>query len=155
MKTYYYDVTGENTATSVFVRDAEVIRAGTTVSSMSPRHRNVVYQQMGVEYDIHFLFDDALPEISFYTVPQVDIFAVDCAGGFLGTLGRCTDFDSDAPICYIDNEQRCYLAAENGRALLTGKAAWKWELVPYEGIEVYASREEAEKAHEFLGKDHL
>lgn len=82
MKKLYLDCT-EGEVVSVYVRDAEVIPAGTTVYTMPLRERGPAYDRWGKEYGIYFLFEDMEVEIPFYAVPRVDIFAVDGQGGFL------------------------------------------------------------------------
>ena len=52
-----------------------------------------------------------LIKLSFYTVPQVDVFATDSEGGLIGTVGSFTDLQSDLPICYINKNKECFLVA--------------------------------------------
>lgn len=152
-KTYYYDVESTSGCVGVFLKDADVCPAGTTVFSMPVRHRNVVYKRIGVEYDIFFLFEDMSVEIDFYAVPQVNVFAVDCSGGLLGTVGEVSDFDSKAQICYIDRERRVWLAAENARELMEKKDGWKRSLQPFDGVRLFANRKEAMSCNQFIEPD--
>ena len=119
MRKMYLDETETHECTSLFMRDVEIIHAGTTVYSMPVKEKNSEYEKFGNEYDIHFIFDDDIPHIDFYTIPQVDIMATDSLGGFIGTVGQISDLESDAPICYIDKERNCYLVAENAKDLST------------------------------------
>ena len=151
MRKVYFDKTApENACTSVYVRNAEVIAAGTTIYSMSIKEKNAEYQKFAEEYKIHFIFDDKLPTIDFYTVPWVDIFATDGNGGLFGTIGSITDLNADAPICYMDQEHTCFLAAENGNDFLTAAGSWREHLRPYAGITFYRSKEEAKQQLEFI-----
>ena len=150
MKKLYLDVTEMKTCTSVSVKDAEVIRAGTTIYSMPVKDKSDEYQRFAQEYDIHFIFDDNIPQIGFYTVPQVDIMATDSDGGYIGTIGQQCDLESDAPICYIDSNRNCYLIAENGKEFLENAAVWKNCLKAYESIVFYNSKADAEKELEFV-----
>lgn len=150
MKKLYMDVTERNECIVVIVEGVEIIHAGTTISSMSVKEKNSKYERYADEYDVHFIFDDAIPRIGFYTVPQVDIFATDSHGGFIGTVGQTSDLQSGAPICYIDNSLDCYLIAENARDFINGISKWRNRLKKYNGITFFSSKTEAEKAVEFL-----
>lgn len=154
MKTVYLDRTA-NTQVIVILseKDYTLLNAGTTIYSMPVREKNDEYRRYGEEYDIHFIFDDNVPVIPFYTVPQVDIFAVDGSGGYIGTVGETTDLKSGDPICYIDRNHRCYLIAETGKDFLACVGKWKEKLRPYEALEFFATMEEAKEKHEFLDID--
>lgn len=152
MKTIYLDAVGSKKkgAIGVFVQDTRVVWTGTTVYSMSVKEKNDEYRRYADEYDIHFIFDDEIPVIDFYTVPRVDILALDSEGGFIGTVGQESDLQSDAPICYINRDRECFLIAENGQEFLKCAASWKKNKKPYDGITFYRSREEAQKEREIL-----
>lgn len=150
MRKVYLDKTEINNCISVFATDAEVIPTGVTISCMSTKHKNGEYQKYADDYDIHFIFDDDIPVFAFYTVPQVDILARDSEGGFIGTVGQRSDFESDAPICYINNRQECFLIAKTGKEFLKIADSWKRYFKPYNGIVFYASKSEAEKELEFI-----
>lgn len=149
MKKIYLDVTELKECTSVWIKDVEIIRAGTTVYSMPIRHKNEEYERFAKEYDIHFIFDDNIPVIDFYTIPQVDILATDSRGGYIGTIGQMSDLESEAPICYIDRDRKCYLISKTGKDFLQKVSSWKDVLAPYEEIKFYSSKTEAMKENEF------
>jgi len=134
-------------------KDYTLLNAGTTIYSMPVREKNDEYRCYAEEYDIHFIFDDNVPAIPFYTVPQVDIFAIDGSGGYIGTVGEVTDLGSDSPICYIDRQHRCWLVAETGKGFLACVGNWKETLRPYEAVEFFATMEEAKGKYEFLDMD--
>jgi hypothetical protein len=69
MRKVYLDKTEINNYIGVFVKDAEVIPTGTTIYYMSTKYKNEEYQKYADNYDIHFIFDDDIPTLSFYTVP--------------------------------------------------------------------------------------
>lgn len=106
MNKLYVDVTELDKCVCIAVKDKEVIKAGNIVYSMSS---NENYQQYADNYDIHFILDDDIPELSFYTVPQVDVFATYSEDGLIGTVGSMTDLESDSPICYINKNKKCFL----------------------------------------------
>ncbi len=148
MRKVYLDRTpGE--AVSVYIRNAEVIPAGTTVCSMPSRCRNAEYDRWQQEYGISFLFDDMRMEFPFYAVPWVDIFAVDNEGGCLGTLGQQTDLEGNAPICYI-KDRKCCLIAESGPDFRKKASDWRNCLTEYTGVTLYDSREQAARTLEFV-----
>ena len=152
MRKVYLDTTQADMCISVYVKDAEVVPAGASVNAMSVKHKNSEYQKFAEEYDIHFIFADDVPKVDFYTVPMVDIFAVDSAGGYVGSVGQLTDLEADIPICYIDFEKRCYLIATNGNDFLRKVSNWKAHLMPYNDIEFFDSLEMAQKKFEFLDR---
>ena len=150
MRKVYLDRTIITECTSVWLKDAEVIWAGATIYSMPVKHKNQEYQRFADEYDIHFIFDDNIPALDFYTVPLVEIFAVDSNGGYLGSVGEGIDLDGNAPICYIDKEHNCYLIVNKSKDFLNHVANWKACLTPYKEVEFFSSKEEAMKKYEFL-----
>lgn len=150
MKKLYLDETEAHECMSIFIKDVEIVHAGTTIYSMSVEDKNAEYERYADEYDIHFIFDDDIPHIDFYAIPQVDIMATDSQGGFIGTIGQITDFISDAPICYIDNDRNCYLIAENGQDFLKCVPMWRNFLREYDGITFYNTKSDAQKAIEFV-----
>ena len=101
-------------------------------------------------YDIHFIFYDDTIKLSFYTVPQVDVFATDSEGGLIGTVGSFTDLQSDLPICYINKNKECFLVANSGKEFLETTKSWKNNLKPYNEVIFYESKLEAEKELRFI-----
>lgn len=155
MRKVYLDTTQSDMCISVYVNDAEVVFAGTTVNSMSVKHKNSEYQRFAEEYDIHFIFEDNIPRINFYTVPMVDIFAVDSAGGYIGSVGQSTDLQKDIQICYIDRHKKCYLIAEGGKDFLNNVHQWKEQLTPYTNVEFFETLEVAQEKYEFINRVEL
>ncbi len=148
MKKLYLDCT-EGEVVSVYVRDAEVIPAGTTVYTMPLRERGHAYDRWGKEYGIYFLFEDMEVEIPFYAVPRVDIFAVDGQGGFFGTVGQGTDPEGEGPVCFF-KEGKCRLIAESGPEFIANGAVWRQRLRDYPQVRLYDSREQAARELEFI-----
>lgn len=150
MNKVYLDMTQGHECLAVYAKDCEIIPAGTTVYSMPVKERSAEYSRFAREYGIHFIFDDQVPRIDFYTIPRVDIMALTDDGGYLGTIGGTCDLAGGAPICYIDRDQNCYLAAADGKSFLENVACWKSNLKRYEGIYIFSSAAEAKKNREFL-----
>ena len=155
MRKVYLDTTQSNMCISVYVKDAEVVLAGTPVNAMSVKHKNSEYQRFAEEYDIHFVFEDNVPKIDFYTVPMVEIFAVDSVGGYIASVGQSTDLQEDIPICYIDADKRCYLIAENGKEFLKNVHQWKEQFTLCTNIEFFDSFEKAQEKCDFLDRVEL
>ena len=83
---------------------------------------------------------------------MMEIFAIDSAGGYIGSVGQSANFEGDIPICYVDAKKRCYLIATNGRDFLNNVHQWKEKLTTYTGIELFDSFEMAQKKYEFLDR---
>lgn len=129
--------------------EEEVVFTGTTIQSMDVTFKKdyQVYEDL---YDIHFIFEDNLPTIKFYTNPQVDIVAIDSLGGFIGAVGESFDIESSAPICYINQELECFLIAENAKEFSQNIASWRKNLKPYNNITFYVSKIEATQELRFI-----
>jgi len=152
MRKAYLDITEltEKEAISIFVGDdTEIILAGTTIYSMDVNLKKII-KKYADNYDIQFIFDDCIPNVEFYTIPQVDIMAIDSIGGYIGTIGQQCDIESDAPICYISSELECFIVAENGIDFLKNMESWKENLKFYDKVRFYLSKTEAEKELEFI-----
>ena len=150
MRKVYLDRTELTGAINVFLKGTEIILAGTTIFSMSVHDRKEEYQKYANDYDIQFIFDDSIPHLEFYTVPYVDIMAIDSKGGFIGTVGQQCDLESDAPICYINRDLECLIISENGKDFLSNIESWQDNLKPNDKITVYRSKAEAETYLEFI-----
>ena len=152
MNKLYLDVSKRENypAISIGIKDTEVITSGSTVYHMDSNDKNEIYQQYADEYDIHFIFDEDIIKLSFYTVPQVDVFATDSEGGLIGTVGSFTDLQSDLPICYINKNKECFLVANSGKEFLETTKSWKNNLKPYNEVIFYESKLEAEKELRFI-----
>lgn len=150
MKKVYFDETENHKCIGIFIRDTQVIRAGTTINAMPISDKNEQYKQIAEDYDLHFIFEDQIPNINFYTIPQIDIIATDSNGGYIGTIGQFTDLSAPNPICYIDANQNAYLIATNMQNLLQNLATWKNNLTPYKKITFYKSKTQAQQQLEFI-----
>lgn len=150
-QTFYLDRTEEAGAIGIIAAEGtEIIPAGATLYAMPVGEKNAEYQRIADEQEVHFIFEDHLPEIDFYTVPQVDLFAQDRAGNFFGTVGGTSELTSDQPICYIKRDLSCWLLFERGADFLENMADWRNRLKPYQGVHFYSSKQEAEKDLSFI-----
>jgi hypothetical protein len=157
MRKVYLDTTQSSMCISVYVKDAEVVLAGTTINSVSVREKkkNSEYQRFADEYDIHFIFDDNVPKLDFYTIPMVDIFATDSEGGYIGSLGQVTDLQENILICYIDKDKKCYLITDNGNDFIANASNWKSNMTEYTDIEFFNSLSTAQEKYEFLDRSSI
>ena len=150
MKRIYWDETQNSECIGIIMKDAQVIPAGAVVYSMPVNDKNSKYERFAKEYHIHFIFDDDIPTLSFYTIPMVSIFAADGQGGYIGSIGETVDIRGTAPICYIDPSKKCFLVAENAGKLLEIADHWKEAMTPYTEIEFFDSLKTAKAKYEFL-----
>lgn len=148
MRKVYLDQCQLTGCVGVFMHDAEVIPAGTTIYAMPVKDKNSEYERYASEYDMHFIFDDALPKVDFYTVPQVEIIATDSRGGYLGSLGG--GFNRESKVCYIDRDRNCFLSSRSGGELLKKPEEWQSTLSLCDCVELFRSAEEARAKYEFL-----
>lgn len=154
MKKVYFDNSAGD-CVSIHIKDAEAIPAGVSIYSMPVSAKNKEYERFAQDYDIHSIFDDCVPEIDFYAVPRIDVFATDSEGGFICTVGGITDFQSEAAICYIDKERDVYFVAENGKKFLENISGWKANRKIFRLVKIYISQDEAAQELEFISIDEL
>ena len=150
MRKIYLDDTSLDGCVAVYISDAEVVRAGTSVYSMPVSDKNDEYKNIAEKYDINFIFDDNIPAIDFYTIPMTSVFATDSKGGYLVSVRDFFDLKSDVPICYISSDKKCYLVAENAKEFIENISVWKNNMRLFTDIKFYSSKAEAEKENEFL-----
>ncbi|MEG0803740.1 MAG: N-acetyltransferase, partial [Pygmaiobacter sp.] len=110
--------------TGIIISTAEglpckTVYAGSTIFSMPRSDKERIYALLDTDFDLRFIFDDALPTPEFYPVPHLMLFATDSLGGYFGTTESGMDIDEEnAPIYYIDRTYACFFLAENLRELL-------------------------------------
>ena len=150
MKKIYIDKSSVPGPTDIWIKDAKAIWAGAVISSMSVKQKNEDYKKIALGHDVHFIFDDEIPVVDFYTVPLVDIFAMDSTGGYIGSIGEAAYFGSNATICYISQQKECFFIAKNFSEFINHLDDWKEHMVPYNEVDFFSSQEEAEKQYEFL-----
>lgn len=144
------DMTKCNDCVCVYIKNKEVVQAGTTIYSMPIQEKNAEYQRFAEDYDIRFIFDDFNIFADFYAVPRVDIMAVDSCGGYIGTVGGATDIEGDLPICYIDGDKNVFYVAKNMKEFIGKRENWKKDITPCGDIEMFASKEAAENKYNFF-----
>ena len=152
MKTIYVDVNQFDNVNGVFVNDNNIVlkSAGAVISAMDIKDYNEDYKRFKEEYDIQFIFENNVPKIDIFTIPMVDIFAVDSEGGYIASLGEMTNLRENIPICYIDKNHKCYFICDNGKDFINNANHWKNMLKLCSSIEIFDSKESAMKQYEFL-----
>lgn len=100
-------IIGENS------KSKEIIYTGKILSSMpiSEKAEERAYKILDDDYDICFIFDDNIPNIDFYPVPKLEIFAFDSYNGFFCSANDSSE--EDAQIYYIDKSLNIYYLASN------------------------------------------
>lgn len=154
MKKVYYDMCDNNGCAAIMPREIEAVPAGTTLYPMRARSKNAEYQKYADIYDLRFVFNDDIPQINFYTVPHVDIFARDSLGGLFGTIGQTTGIAVVAPICYIRDGKECFLIANSLKIfiqMLESGQDWRTTMIPDHDITFFTSKADAERRFEFVG----
>lgn len=148
--TCYIDPTGVQGCIGLISED-DIVFTGVSISSMPvslKAKEGEAYAQFARDYGIFFLFDDDIPAVDFYSIPRLDIAAVDGEGGFLASVGRNFDLHDPVPLVYLSKELECYLITEDSTQFLKMAAHWREHLQPYDGIRLYPSKEAAKKDFE-------
>lgn len=112
----------------------EPVCTGKVILSMTVTEKQEkAYQILAEEYDVRFIFDDAIPKLEFYPIPQLGIFAIDSLGGCFGSTNVVVDIsEENAPIYYVNNELQYYYLAANLLAfiqLVVFQPEWKKGIV--------------------------
>lgn len=150
----YLDMTQVKGCFGVIPENGEVIvLTGVSVNSMPlsvKRKEGEAYDDFARKYGIHFIFDDCIPEIDFYTVPKIEVAATDGDGGFIASVGEPFSLRDSVPLIYISAERKAYLITEDSRKFLSIASKWKEKLTPYDGVALYASIEDALKDYSII-----
>lgn len=126
--------------------DAELISAGARFH-IEPESEET--KTLTRDCDVHFIAEDKTPEISFYSVPAVEIIAFDSLGGYIALYGEAEE------VIYIDKEQNVFYLAEDMNAFLADAANWREICQPFDEIEIFPSKEAAAEKYEFLNAEEL
>lgn len=142
----YMDFSGTEGAVGYIADGEPVIPVGVSISAMPMSVKQKEweqYQQFAKENDVFFLFEDNVPTIDFYAVPRVDIVATDSAGGLIGSVENTFDLSHSVPLIYLSPDRECFLITADSTQFLSMASQWKKNLVPYNGVRLYPSKEEA------------
>lgn len=129
-----------------------MVPTGTTIRVMDleETESKEQYEKLARDFDINFIFNDIVPKVDFYTVPQVDIFAADSFGGYWATIGGRTDIINETdPICFIDNERYTFFVSENLNRFIYPLDTIGERIknkTPINNITFYESKKDAEEA---------
>lgn len=61
----YYDIKSASDCVGIFLKDTEIVAAGTTISAASPKNNNMELKRIADDYNIHCIFNDNIPTIDF------------------------------------------------------------------------------------------
>ena len=140
---------------SYFMSDYEPVWAGTTIYSMPETENNTVCQKLSAQYDVQFLFDGDIPEMSFYSVPWIEIFAKDSQGGYFAGLGGVPDLDEAGIILYIDIDRKVFKLADNLRQFVEEPDECKKHRTDFRDVAIFESREKAYEKFEFIDPEDI
>ena len=152
--TQYLDMTQAKGCFGVIPENGEtIVFTGVSVNSMPlsvKREEGEAYDDFAQKYGIHFIFDDCIPDIDFYTVPKIEVAATDGDGGFIASVGEPFSLRDSVPLIYISAERKAYLITEDSSEFLSIASVWKDKFAPYDGITLYASKEDARKEYPII-----
>lgn len=154
VKTVYWDMSELLPNSGIFgisSSEVNVVPAGTTLNVMSARERERMPQYGEIEerYGIFFFFRDRdVPELPFFAVPHLTLFARDGQGGWFGQSNQ-----GEEEVYYITPEGEPFRVSssmkEFARRLLAGED-WRelWE--PAQELALYPSKEAAAQVVELV-----
>ena len=152
--TQYLDMTQTAGCVAIIPENGEtVVLTGVSVYSMPlsvKRKESEIYDDFAQKYGIHFIFDDCIPEIDFYAIPKIEIAATDNDGGFIASMGESFSLRDSVPLVYISADQKTYLITADSSKFLSIASEWKEKLTPYNGVALYASKEDARKDYPII-----
>lgn len=113
-----------------FVDDSQVtmIDMGIKVTPISKQEETKEYEMKG----IHFIYEDTCLDISFYTIPSLNVIAYDDKGGYIGR-------GLDDQIYYI--HQKCYKTSNEFSFFLQDN--WYDLLVECDDYKIYENKKDA------------
>ena len=152
--TQYVDLTKTEGCIGLLAENGEtIVLTGVSVNSMplSVKEREgELYADFAAKYGIHFIFDDDIPEIDFYSVPRLDIGARDNDGGFIASVGEPFSLRDPVPLIYISADRKCYLLTKDATEFLSIVSNWKVKLTPYDAVTLYPSKDDARKDYQII-----
>lgn len=144
--TVYLDVTKEKGCVGVVLKqDVQVVYTGTELHREPAKYRDLA--RPFEDNDFHFWFGDEKPEVSLYTVPKTVICGYDSRGGCFASIDSLP-FHEQQPMYYISPDLQCWLITDDAREFREPFPDWREKLTLSDAIDVYPSREEAEKKYE-------
>lgn len=152
--TQYIDVTKTEGCIGLIPENGEtIVFTGVSINSMPlsvKSKEGELYADFARKYGIHFIFDDEIPEIDFYSVPRLDIAATDDAGGFIASVGEPFSLSGSARLVYISPDRHTYLITDNSSEFPSIVSDWKTRLSPFDGSRLYTSKEKAKEDYDII-----
>lgn len=150
----YMDMTKAEGCFGVIPENGEsIVFTGVSINSMPlsvKRKEGKLYADCAKKYGVHFIFDDDIPDIDFYSVPRLDIGAKDDDGGFIASISEPFSLSDPISLIYISPDRHCYLITNDATEFLSIVSDWKSRLVPFDGITLYASKDKAKEKYEII-----
>lgn len=157
-KRLYFDVSQPAHLSSVEGDSARVAAAGTVVSAISEHdyQHDDTYRIIAENHDIHFIVESNIPNIEFYSVPALNIFAYDSKGGLYASVGGTADIsDTKHSICYIKNKEVYPIAHSFKEFILPIESITKRlkkHRTKSDDIKLFSSKEDAMKMFNFISQ---
>lgn len=150
----YIDMTKADGCFGVIPENGEtIVFTGVSINSMPlsvKRKEGEVYADFAKKYGIHFIFDDDIPDIDFYSVPRLDIGAKDDVGGFIASVTEPFSLSDPISLVYISPDRQCYLITKDATEFLSIVSEWRDRLIPFDGVTLYASKEKVKQEYEII-----
>lgn len=154
-KRVYIDKETHPGAVSYFMSDYEPVLAGTTIYSMPKEENSTIYQKLATQCDVQFIFDDDVPEVCFYSVPWIEIFAKDSQGGYFAESGGVMELDELGIILYIDRERKVFELADSLRCFVENPDECKKHMTETDSVIIIQSKKEAYEQFEFIDPEDM
>lgn len=141
----YIDVTNKAGWFGIISPDQEFVFAGSQFVFLDKDDDMAIVETFARDYDCHFFLDGDQPTLPFYSVPAVEIVALDSQAGYI-----CLTADK---VLYVNSDHVAFEIAESWDDFLNNPHDWQKRLVPYDGMRLYPSKEAAEKDIQFFDLD--
>ena len=147
--TQYVDLTKTEGCIGILPENGEtIVLTGVSVNSMPlsvKQREGELYADFAKKHGIHFIFDDDIPEIDFYSVPRLDIGARDNDGGFIASVSESFSLSDSICLVYISPDRKCYLLTKDATEFLTIVSDWR-----YDGVTLYPTKDKAREKYEII-----
>ena len=152
--TQYVDLTKTEGCIGILPENGEtIVLTGVSVNSMPlsvKQREGALYADFANKYGIHFIFDDDIPEIDFYSVPRLDIGARDNDGGFIASVSESFSLSDSICLVYISPDRKCYMLTKDATEFLSIVSDWRGRLTPYDGVTLYPNKDKAREEYEII-----
>ena len=150
----YFDRQGLD-GTGVIFNGKSVVFTGISIHTEPDQYRENDALTPFSKEAFHFFFDDDVPNLNFYAVPELCIIGYDSTGGYFATTAEDFSFQDNSPLFYVSAENRVYSIKGESSQLLTGQYHWRENLEPSDDVKIYPSKLMAEKEFDIHDADEI